>query len=106
MSIEAAGVFHRPERAAQTASTAEMARSENIAEPEKRAEAAVLEVVSASTSFHIRLPKIARNHRVLKELTSTLEPVHGLEASKPVLASKVMTAHIDNSRRMLRLFGG
>jgi DNA-binding GntR family transcriptional regulator len=115
------------ERAAQTASADEISKLGKIVEAEKRAKASVAEVVAVNAAFHIGLAEIARNLRVLEEVRGTLEYVHrldvlstqrdtvwiphgeilnALEARKPVLASKAMAAHVDNSRdRMLRLFG-
>lgn len=115
------------ERAAQTASTEQIAKLAKIIEAEKKPDVSMSDILTANDTFHIGLAEVARNQRVTDELKLTLEFVHrldvlstqrdtiwiphaeilgALQARKPAQASKAMAAHVDNSRdRMLKLFG-
>lgn len=114
------------EKAAQTATSAQLSSLRDIVAVERDSTAEVGAVIEASDAFHLAIAEIAGNRQVIARLKLTLEYVHrldrlstqkdrswiphgeilaALEARRPGEARHAMAVHIDYARdRMLRLF--
>jgi DNA-binding GntR family transcriptional regulator len=114
------------EKAAQIATSAQLASLRDIVAVETDRHAGVEAVIEASDTFHLAIAEIAGNRQVIARLKLTLEYVHrldrlsaqkdrswiphgeilaALEARRPNEARQAMAVHIDYARdRMLRLF--
>jgi DNA-binding GntR family transcriptional regulator len=67
------------ERAAQMASTEQLAKLAKLIEAEQQKRVCMTDILAANNAFHIGLVEIARNQRVLHELKSTLGYMHRLD---------------------------
>jgi DNA-binding GntR family transcriptional regulator len=114
------------EKAAQIATSAQLASLRAIITVESDSTAEAGTVIEASDAFHLAIAEIAGNRQVMARLKLTLEYVHrldklssqqdgswiphgeilaALEARRPQEARHAMAVHIDYARdRMLRLF--
>lgn len=115
------------EKVARSASQEQVEELAAIVRLETRSGAELSEILTANSTFHLRLAEISDNQRVVNQLALVLcyvrrldtictqkvpgwigheEIVSALSARQPETATQTMTRHIDLSRdKMLRLFG-
>jgi len=115
------------EKAAQTATTEQIAELRGLVAPENNPAAELAAILRANGAFHRRLSELAGNERVISQVNLTLAYVTRLDtlctqtvpgwightnilraiaAHQPAQARRAMEVHIDDSRdKMIKLFG-
>jgi GntR family transcriptional regulator, rspAB operon transcriptional repressor len=114
------------EKAAQTATSEQIAELRALVAPEKNPAAELAAILRANETFHRRLSELAGNERVIRQINLTLAYVTRLDtlctqtvpgwighsdilraiaAHEPAEARRAMEVHIEDSRdKMIRLF--